>query len=101
MANLRRRRDLVSLATTLPGPCLPLGIRLARRAQHAEAGAALLAVAFLAPLGGVAPAGADAAPAAGAVQQHVRDVDRHLLGEAAPLRVAPAGPHVPIDAVDA
>src|SRR5689334_22745001 len=76
-------------------------IRLARRADHAKPVAAFLAVALLAAGGRVALADADAAAAGRAVQRHVGDSHRHLLGEPAPLRVAAARPDVAIDAVDA
>ena len=72
----------------LRGPTLP---RLA---------AARLAVPLLLAVVGEPVADADAAVALGAKQQHVGDVDRHLLGEPSPLGVLLARPQVLVDAVD-
>src|SRR5262249_52154737 len=55
----------------------------------------------LAAVGSVALADANAALAGGAVQGDVRHGDRHFLRQSAALLVAPAGPHVAIDAIDA
>src|SRR5262249_52276243 len=80
---------------------LLLGVGFPRLAEVAQATAALLAVALLAAVGGVALAHADAVAAGVAEQQGVGRRDRHLLGEPAALRVAAVGLDVLVHAVDA
>src|SRR5262249_53785658 len=80
-----------------------LAVRRAGLAQRPQGVATLLAVQLLVPIVAVALAGAHAAAAGRAVEHDVGDVDGHLLGQPAALRVLPAGPQVlvhPVDALD-
>src|SRR5205814_7309606 len=93
-----RKITLISLCQSLKSL---LGIRVAGLAEHAQASAALLAIAFLGAVGCVALADANAALATRAIQEHVRHGDRHLLRQPAALSIAAIGLEVPIDAIDA
>ena len=80
------------------GRFLAMG-RLAR-ADVSQADAARLAVALFLAVVGEPAAETNAAVALRAIELHVRDVDRHFLGQPASLRVFLAGPQVLVHPVD-
>src|SRR5262249_30608798 len=77
------------------------GPRAARRRQDTQRRLALLAVTLLRAVRSKSGAGARRLAAGVADEADVGDVDRHLLRQPAPLQVALAAAHVPIDAINA
>src|SRR5438445_13187881 len=76
------------------------GISFASFAQGAQRIAAFLAVAFLVPIVGVAPANAYTAATRRTVKQDIRHSNRHLFRQTTPLGVLPAGLQVLVDPID-